>query len=267
MKKLGLTFLKLGGSLITDKNKPLTHRPEIIRQIALEILETLEDQPELRILIGHGSGSFGHAVADQYQTQQGGEGWNYWEGFTAVWWAARQLNQYVIDSFHDVGLPVIAYPPSAAVIARNRNFERWDIEPLTTALSHNLIPVVYGDVIFDTQIGGTIFSTEKLFQYLSQQLQPERILLAGLDHGVYQDVKNQKTIITKISPTDFQKIQPMLSGAQVADVTGGMLTKVKLMLELLEFQPDLYVRIFSGLDPRNIKKALSGEPLGTLIAM
>ena len=266
MKYAELTFLKLGGSLITNKNQPLTHRPEIIRQIALEIREVFDDKPGMKLLIGHGSGSFGHAVANQYQTQKGGEGQTYWEGFANVWWAARKLNQHVVDIFHEVGLPVIAIPPSAAVIARDRNFEQWDIEPLKKALSHNLIPVVYGDVIFDNQIGGTIFSTEKLFQHLSRQLIPDRILLAGLDQGVFKDFNRQEHIIAKITPSDFQEIRSSLSGAQTADVTGGMLTKVQLMLELVESQPGLQVRIFSGYDPGNIKKALSGKALGTLLA-
>jgi isopentenyl phosphate kinase len=51
----------------------------------------------------------------------------------------------------------------------------------------------------------------------------------------------------------------------VADVTGGMAGKVQAMLDLVKWLPGCEVRIFSGLIPRNLQRALSGEPLGTLI--
>jgi isopentenyl phosphate kinase len=257
--------LKLGGSLITDKNQPLTVCPEIIHRIAKEIKDTLKENPDLQLLVGHGSGSFGHAVADEYQTQDGGWNYNYWQGFSKVWRAARALNQHVIEIFYQEGLPLIAFPPSAAVIAKNKEFSSWDIRPLKFALSQGLIPLVQGDVIFDAEIGGTIFSTEKSFQYLSEKLHPIRILLAGLDKGVYKNAINKNDIFSKITPENFNQISSTLSGSAAVDVTGGMIAKVRLMLALVERQPSLQIQIFSGFIPGNIKRALNGENLGTLI--
>ena len=69
-----LVFLKLGGSLITDKTQPMTPRLDVIQHLAGEISAAVKSSPRLSLLIGHGSGSFGHEVADRYQTQAGGEG-------------------------------------------------------------------------------------------------------------------------------------------------------------------------------------------------
>jgi isopentenyl phosphate kinase len=263
----GLTFLKLGGSLITDKNQPLTAKPETIRRIAREIAEFRHQHPEMALLIGHGSGSFGHAVASQHQTQKGGAGQPYWEGFADVWQAARELNQILIEICHQAGLPIISFPPSAGTISRDQELVSWDLQPMKLALSHNLIPIVQGDVIFDSTIGGTIFSTEKIFQYLCSQLQPERILLAGIEEGVYSNPQEPEKIYPKISPSNFEGIRFAISGSQAEDVTGGMLTKVEMMLTLVEKNPDLRVQIFSGVKPGSIKKALSGESLGTIIGI
>lgn len=265
MNPSGVTFLKLGGSLITDKSQPLTAKPEIIRQIAHEITAFRHLHPKTPLLIGHGSGSFGHAVASQYQTQKGGAGGTYWNGFAAVWRAARELNQILIEIFHQAGLPVISFPPSAGVISRDKDLISWDLKPMELALSNNLIPVVQGDVIFDSIIGGTIFSTEKIFKYLCGQLRPKRILLAGLEEGVYSDPQVPKNVYPKITPSIFEDIRFAISGSQTADVTGGMLSKVEMMLTLVEKDPELKVQIFSGLKPGNIKKALVGETLGTII--
>ena len=55
-----LVFLKLGGSLITDKNTPRTARIEVLQRVGIEIKSALEQDSSLQILLGHGSGSFGH---------------------------------------------------------------------------------------------------------------------------------------------------------------------------------------------------------------
>ena len=64
-------FLKLGGSLITDKSQPYTARLEVIDRLAQEILQARQENPGLLLLLGHGSGSFGHTPAHQYKYPPG----------------------------------------------------------------------------------------------------------------------------------------------------------------------------------------------------
>jgi len=268
MSQPRIVFVKLGGSLITDKTQPMTPRPEVIKRLADEIAQAIAAAPDLLLLIGHGSGSFGHAVANLYQTQSGGKSQDYWRGFSEVWAAARELNQIVITTLIRSGLPVIAFPPSASIITRNTHIQSWDISPIQAALSHNLVPVVYGDVIFDMDRGGTILSTEAIFQYLAGAIHPHAVLLAGLDKGVYQDPDHPEEIISHITPSTINAVLPALSASQSIDVTGGMLSKVKLMVSLIEDHPSLKVRIFSGLRPGNLYQALVAKntPIGTLIS-
>ena len=56
-------FLKLGGSLITDKTQKRTPRREVIRRLADEIATERSENSELHLVIGHGSGSFGLIAA------------------------------------------------------------------------------------------------------------------------------------------------------------------------------------------------------------
>ena len=60
-----LVFLKLGGSLITDKTQPYTVRPDKLADLAAQINRSLQTQPSLRLILGHGSGSFGHTAAKE----------------------------------------------------------------------------------------------------------------------------------------------------------------------------------------------------------
>ena len=260
-----LILLKLGGSLITDKSTPLTAREEMIQQLASEVAAFRKTHPNTRLVIGHGSGSFGHAVASQYQTQNGVHTAEEWQGFAEVWQAAHQLNQIVIRHFAAVGLPVITFAPSAGILADKREVISWDLTPLQTALLYELIPVVLGDVIFDRTLGGTIFSTEKVFQHLTSKLHPSQLLLAGIEKGVYRHPDRPDDIIPLITPQNLPEVLPQLSGSHHADVTGGMQSKVNLMLTLVQQNPNLTARIFSAEAPGSLHDALAGAEIGTLI--
>ena len=66
-----LVFVKLGGSLITDKRVAEAPRLEVIDRMAQEIAAARQADPALQIVIGHGSGSFGHLHGRKYGTRAG----------------------------------------------------------------------------------------------------------------------------------------------------------------------------------------------------
>ncbi len=260
-----LVFLKLGGSLITEKTSARTARLETIHRIAQEIAGELRNHPEIRLLLGHGSGSFGHVSAYRYGTRQGVATPEGWRGFAEVWHDARELNQIVLESLHAAGLPVIAYPPSACIVANHGEVESWDLSGIKRALEAGLIPVVNGDVAVDRSIGGTILSTEDVFHYLAKDLQPDRILLAGIEQGVWADFPACTRLVEVITPADRERLAPSLKGSAAVDVTGGMADKVTGLLELVGAQAHLEGMIFSGEGEGDIGRALGGATFGTLI--
>lgn len=258
-----LTFLKLGGSLITEKHQPHTPRNAIIERIAGEIASAF--QPEKPLLIGHGSGSFGHVSANRYQTRQGVHTPDQWRGFAEVWRDARALNEILMAALTSEGLPVIAFPPSAMLTTTGGHITAYHLAPLRSALEHGLIPVVQGDVAFDDGIGGTIVSTEQIFQYLAPQLKPDRILLAGIEPGVWADFPTCRHLLTEFTPSTDALFRSHLQGSAAVDVTGGMAEKVNSMLQLCSRLPELKAWIFSGESPDSVTNALCGKVHGTLI--
>jgi isopentenyl phosphate kinase len=258
-----LTFLKLGGSLITDKTRPYTPLPQRLDALAQEIAEALRQDPGLRLVLGHGSGSFGHQAAQTYATRQGVQGAEAWHGFAEVWFRASELNRLVLDALRKTGLPVLTFSALASVSARAGRVQTWDLHPLRQALERGLLPVVHGDVVFDDSLGGTILSTEDLFEHLALALHPDRILLAGLEKGVWADFPARSRLVTDLTAANFAQQCPDLGGAQGADVTGGMHSKVTQMLRLVEQVNGLEVLIFSGCEPGSLCQALAGENPGT----
>ena len=263
MPESQLTFIKLGGSLITDKDQANSARPEAIRGLLHQVKLYLDANPDQKVLLGHGSGSFGHQAARQYATQAGVHSPQEWMGFQQVWYRARQLNQMVIDQAFALGLPVMAFAPSAAVSTRSHEITTWNLQPIRSALAHGLIPLVYGDVVTDSELGGTILSTEELFAHLALEFKPERLLFAGLEAGVFADYPANTQLISHISPD--QPLTEQVGASGSIDVTGGMRSKVALLQRICQTVPGARAVIFSGVSAPNLGRALSGEDLGTSI--
>ena len=171
-----------------------------------------------------------------------------------------------MEALHNAGLRTIALPPSGSVIASDGQVSVWETTHIRMALAADMVPVIFGDVVFDEVRGGTILSTENLFAYLTRALHPNRILLAGIEEAVWEDFPARTRRIQQITPHLFEKIRHGISASAAADVTGGMESKVKEMLDLVQENPGLKIQIFSGAQPDHLSRALLGERLGTDIS-
>ena len=236
-------LIKLGGSLITDKTRAKSFRQERVRRIARQVLHLRDRFKDLRIVIGHGSGSFGHFEAQKYRTVEGLETDREHQGFVQVGAVAAELSMLVLNEFHAAGLPAMRFQPSSTIIASNKRMKSFDSRALAMALDRRLIPLIHGDIALDEVIGGTIISTEALFAHLASQLCVEIIILLGEVDGVL-DQKGE--VIPLISPSSLAGVRSALSGSHGVDVTGGMLQKVETMIALARDHPSLTVIIADG---------------------
>ncbi len=253
-----LLFLKLGGSAITDKTRDSTARQDVIRRIAREIKGALDSNSELGLLIGHGSGSFGHFAAQRSGFGQRGN----WRAYAETGAAASRLTRIVTDIFLAEGLTAVAIQPSASALCRDGALVQLATTPIKRALNHHLIPLIHGDVAFDETLDMTIASTEMIFAYLAPILKPSRIILAGIVDGVFtaDPLKDSSAqLIREITPANFPGIESRLRGSHGVDVTGGMVDKVKRMIELVGQQPTTRVQIISAMREGWITRALVEE--------
>ena len=262
---MSLTFLKLGGSLITDKSVAEAARPKTLTRIAGEIKRAVDQNPDVSLVIGHGSGSFGHTVARRYNTQLGVRSLEEWRGFAEVAVVAARLNSMVLEVLYSSGVPIFRAQPSASAYCNDGIISEMAVTPIQAALREGLVPLVNGDVAFDAVRGGTIISTEEVFTFLAERLSPQRILLAGDYEGVYD---TNLALVPEIRRTSLPGLGNALRGSAHADVTGGMFAKVHSMVNLCEKISGLTVRIFSGDAPGSIERILIDPDYapGTLIS-
>jgi isopentenyl phosphate kinase len=253
MTQKEVIFLKLGGSLITDKTAVESVRADILEQMALEIRDARRSKPNLQLVVGHGSGSFGHVAAASYGTRQGVRTREEWAGFAEVSDSAARLNALVRKAFLEADIPAVTLQPSASAHCSTGKIVSLASKPIELALAAGLVPVVYGDVAFDDVHGGAIVSTEEILTYLAPIFWPKWLLLAGETRGV---LGPNGELVPLINHHNIEKIQASLAGSRGTDVTGGMQSKVMDMLELVGEYPQISVRIFSGLDPGLLRRAL-----------
>ena len=254
---MNLVFVKLGGSLITDKNKPFSEDLKTIKRLASEIHKARQKTGTL-FIVGHGGGSYPHVPAKKFKTAQGVLGKESYQGIAEVQDAAARLNRIVVHELINAGENTVSFSPSSFMIAKDGEIKKAFLDPLLRLLDFGMLPVVYGDVLLDLKMGCSIASTEKILNFLAFKLKDKfkvkKVIHCGKTNGVYD--RKGKTI-TKINTKNFGKVRAEIGSSYGIDVTGGMLHKVEESLVLAKVGiPSV---IINGARKGELLKVLLGE--------
>ena len=254
-----LILIKFGGSIITDKNVPYKARPDVIKRLAQE-LKKIKD---VSIVLAHGVGSFAHTSAQEF----GGE-----KGYKSKWGIAKvardamEINRIVMDILIEEGLPAVSLRPMSMMITDAGKLKNNLFEIIEETLNQGLMPVVYGDVIWDKKWKSTIYSGEKTLNeigiYLSKKgFKVNKIIQVGETNGVYDD--KGKTI-PAINKRNWKSVERYVFDSKRTDVTGAMKHKIENALSIAE--KGIQTWITSGIVPNAFYRALHGKIIhGTII--
>lgn len=229
-------LIKLGGAIITDKAIPNTPRKDVIKRLVREIQKAQKEiTPQL--IIGHGAGSFAHVPALKYDTMNGFKDEESQMGMAIVQDSAAQLNRIVVSEFLQAGIPAVSACCSSSVVTKNKEIESYFTDVFRQYLKQGLVPVTYGDVIVDSKIGCTIWSTDKILTYFCKEFIAHNWEVVKIIHvtqveGVRRDL-NKPTlgIFDEITPTNAEEVKRSMGVTHGFDVTGGMWNKISESLE------------------------------------
>lgn len=206
-----MLLLKLGGSVITNKEKPLSARTKTIYNIVSKLKRI--DEP---IVIVHGGGSYGHYWSVKFGMHTKPAKYDN-RGVAIVKKSMVDLNKIILDSFLKNKLNPYGLPPTDFV-SGNKPIPK-KIKEIKKIASSGLIPITYGDALWYGKKKSYILSGDKIMTMLAKVLRPRlSIFLLNVD-GLFLDFKQKKLIndINDEKPS-FTKISN--------DVTGGMKRKV-----------------------------------------
>jgi len=239
--------LKLGGSVITDKDTPETVDDDALAAAVDTVAAATLD----RLVLVHGGGSFGHvAAADRGMGRT--EGSHAAADVWAVHDAMRRLNDAVLRRLHDAGVAALPVHPLSVAARDDDGTLSLPLASTTTLLDEGFVPVLHGDAVGHAGSGATIVSGDELVTRLATGLGADRIGLCSTVPGVY-DADGQ--VIPRI--TDVASVADALGDAESTDVTGGMAAKVQALLDL-----DAPAHVFG---PESLSAFLAGESAGTVI--
>lgn len=267
MKKL--IFIKFGGSLITDKTKPNSVKLENIKNLSQQIREILDKDKNISLIIGTGAGSFGHYLVDKYHLQNGLKNEEHKLRLAEVQNGCATLNRIVVSALIQAGIPACTVNPSSVIMANNGQVNNFFIESILGFIHLGVIPVIYGDMVYDSKIGASVFSTEKQLIELVKKLKEvnlklDKAIFCGTTDGVLnQDGKT----IKQINRENFPTISKGFFKSEGTDVTGKMRQKVESCLQLTEFGVKSY--IINGLTKNSLYETVIENKIkgwGSLVA-
>ncbi len=207
-----MILIKLGGSIITNKEKPLTSNRNSIRRIATSLKNVNEP-----LVIVHGGGSFGHYWSVKYDMHTKPERHEA-KGVSVVKNSMIELNSIVLESFLESGLKPYCLPPSDFMIGDKPLANK--VKEIPKIAKTGLMPISYGDVMWYGKNKFYILSGDRIMGILSKLLHPRLAIFVTNVDGVYLDMKSKKLL------SEITTEKPITSEVPM-DVTGGMSRKIK----------------------------------------
>jgi isopentenyl phosphate kinase len=248
-----LALIKLGGSVVTFKDRPL-----VANAVAIDSISRVLAQLEMPAIIVHGGGSFGHYWSVKYGMQTRPASYDA-HGVSVVHESMIALNQIIVNSMIGAGLNPYGMPPS--VFTAGHKPVAAKIKQVYAMAKSKVMPVMFGDVVHMQGAKYSILSGDALMTILAKVLRPSRVVFATNVDGIYKDMASRE-LVREVQMGGRKSFE--FSKAVGADVTGGMQRKVTEAFKIASYGMD--VLMVNGLAPERIAEAIEDRlQVGTMI--
>jgi len=237
-----MILIKLGGSIITNKNKPLSVRKKTIEKIVKGLRKINEP-----IIIVHGGGSFGHYWSVKYNMHTKPARYST-KGVATVKKSMIDLNATILDIFLKNKLNPYCVPPTDFMIGNKHIVKK--IKEIEKIAKSNLIPISFGDALWYGNKKSFILSGDRIMTIFAKVLKPRLSIFVLNENGLYSDLKSKKLIY------EFKNEKPKFSKIE-KDVTGGMKRKVKEAQEISKSGQKVF--FVNGNKPERIINAIKNK--------
>jgi Predicted archaeal kinase len=250
-----VSLLKLGGSIVTFKDKPLTFNSIAVANISKALSKFIEDEHE-HLIIVHGGGSFGHYYSVKYDIHSRVDRYSL-EGISYVRCSMVELNHLIVSIMLKNGLkPFTVHPSSLFIKGKDINLDA--MKRLKDIAEYGLVPVVHGDIMHYDKDLYYILSGDELMSIIARYVNPKVAVFALSVDGVYKDI-NSKELIKELKYTS----DAFISEVSI-DVTGGMKRKIREAFNIASMGIDVW--FINGLYTDRLVNALKGyETVGTIV--
>lgn len=243
-----MILIKLGGSIITNKEKSLTARKSTIDKIAKSLRKLNE-----AFVVVHGGGSFGHYWSVKYNMHTRPARYSQ-HGVAVVKNSMVSLNKIILDSFLKNRLNPYCLPPTDFMAGDRPVIKK--VKEIEKIAKSNLVPVTFGDALWYGKKKSYILSGDKIMTILAKALRPRLSIFVLNVDGVFSDFKTRNLIY------EMKSQKPQVSKIAM-DVTGGMRRKIEEATRISRLGLDVF--FVNGNKPQRIVDAIKRKKFeGTL---
>jgi isopentenyl phosphate kinase len=197
----------------------------------------------------HGAGSFGHAPVLRHGINDGVKTEAQKLGYSDTHAACSELSLLLVKALVAEGVPAVSIPPAAIVLQKNRRISSFDVQAVEDYLRNGYLPVLYGDMVPDSALGGSVCSGDQIVAHLGKKA--DFVVLVTNVDGVLDD---KGKVIPKITSANFAEVAKHLRSAP-GDVTGAMAGKLRELLSL-----DTVSYIVNGAHPERLEALMGRRP-------
>ncbi|BDR91336.1 isopentenyl phosphate kinase [Vulcanisaeta souniana] len=222
---MGLFIVKLGGSAISDKTKPLSYREDWVRDLGKLLLTGV--RAGNRFVLVHGGGSFAHPLALAYGLSRYRDNGQL-TGVSLTSAILHYLSMKITMTLATVGLPIYPLRTGSIYVISNGKPQLL-ISPIhiLELLKRGVVPMMYGDVVPSDE-GFSIISGDDIMLDLSSKLRPSAAVFLTDVPGILDSNGN---LIRELSSSSIINER----NTRGIDVTGGLMKKVQSAIELSNY--------------------------------
>ena len=206
-----MILIKLGGSIVTNKQRPLTPNLPAVNKIASQLRRIREP-----LVVVHGGGSFGHYWSVKYDMHTKPAKYDK-RGVSVVKNSMVELNKMILNSFLKYKINPYCLPPTDFM--RGSKSDPKKVKEISKIAHAGLVPISYGDVLWHGKNKFYILSGDRIMSILAKILRPRLVIFVLNVDGVYSNMKTKK-LLREI------KGQKLSVSEGKMDVTGGMHRKI-----------------------------------------
>lgn len=258
-------LVKLGGSVITDKNSSdYNVRNETVTNCLQALKQFSLDNPETKLVLIHGAGGHIHYLAKTYglTTSCAGVAEKIAHAYE-VQKTTKRLSDDIVALALRLDFPLTQIPTCEVVTNKDGGFKNIALERIKKTLQSNGIPLLYGDMVPDETFDLSICSGDTLIAEIAPHIAATRIIYVSDIDGLYTSDPHQHEaaeLIEKISVTELGNDRITITNSHSIDVTGGLKNKLEPAAQLFITTPSLIsIEVCSGLKPNVLTAVLENQ--------
>jgi isopentenyl phosphate kinase len=179
------------------------------------------------------------------------------QGAAKVMTDVRELDLKICSCLTENGIAVVPLPPASCARMRDGILYEMDLEPFWRYLELGMVPMTFGDVVWDDKRGLSICSGDQLMMALAKEFHPKKVLFVTDVDGVFSADPNEDPFARLIETVDGTVLDSLPRTERNVDVTGSIYAKIHYMIEMADLTDECLV--LNGKVPGRLEAALRGK--------